>query len=73
MVSIPTRTVWRRQSAVNIVRCENTAGFCSSVHSHYQLEWLHVKYLLNIFAANCLSLTGWCRTLEYIDQLLGRA
>ena len=65
---------WRRQSAVNMLSCENTAvkrrGFCYSVYSvnlHYHLEWLHVKHLddkhRNLWQLHALS--SYCMNFGY--------
>ena len=61
MVSTPAIWIgWRRQSAVNMLSCENTVvkrQAFARVHIanvQWDLEWLHVKYLLSTFAADCL-------------------
>ena len=58
MVSTPAIWIgWRRQSAVNMLSCENTAvkrrAFATQLMCMH-LEWLHVEYLLSKFTADCL-------------------
>ena len=54
MVSVPRHLdSMIRQSAVNMLSCENTA-VNRQAFATLALEWLHVKYLLSIFTADCL-------------------
>ena len=57
-VQLPSGFYTCHQSAVNVLRCENTAvkrcGFATVHIANVHLERIYIKYLLSIFTTDCL-------------------